>query len=343
MARRSGSIGRSVASALVLAVLTCASSRARAEPTSEDAALASVLFEDGRKLMQEGRHAEACPKLEESQRLDPGGGTLLNLALCHEAVGRYATALGELTEARGIARREGRQDRVDLAQEHLDAIGPKLSFLQLDVAKVKDVPGLEIARNGRVISSSVFGTRIPVDPGKHTIEARAPGYQPFSTDVEVTEPGARPLEIPALVKLQEPAPTLPPTPAPFVLPPMPPPSPQEKETSPFVWAGIGVGAVGAACLTAGAISAGIAATKRSESEDIAPSCENGCSQDAVDRNDEAKVAADVATGTIVAGGIAGAAGIILVVIGLTSDGNRPAAAAAFVDVAPRGASLRVHF
>ena len=49
--------------------------RAVAEPGSDDKALATTLFRQGRSLMAEGRLAEACPKLEESHRLVPSGGT----------------------------------------------------------------------------------------------------------------------------------------------------------------------------------------------------------------------------------------------------------------------------
>src|SRR6185436_12399932 len=78
------------------------SASALAEPTAADKSLATQLFKEGRALVDQGKVAEGCRKLEESQRLDPGGGTLLNVALCHEKEGRTATAWAEFTEALGI-------------------------------------------------------------------------------------------------------------------------------------------------------------------------------------------------------------------------------------------------
>ena len=59
----------------------CLAGRAHAEPNADDRALATALFNEGRSLMSEGRIAQACPKLEESHRLDPSGGTILNCVL----------------------------------------------------------------------------------------------------------------------------------------------------------------------------------------------------------------------------------------------------------------------
>src|SRR5580765_1857550 len=81
---------------------------ALAEPSDADRTLAAALFREGKALMDKGDFAPACAKLEESQRLDPGGGTILNLALCHEKEGRFARSWSEFTEAVTVARRDGR-------------------------------------------------------------------------------------------------------------------------------------------------------------------------------------------------------------------------------------------
>ncbi len=62
-------------------------SRVLAQPTLDQQALAATLFKEAKALLNSGRIPEACRKLEESERLDPSGGTLLNLAVCHEREG----------------------------------------------------------------------------------------------------------------------------------------------------------------------------------------------------------------------------------------------------------------
>src|SRR5262249_28728261 len=91
-------VAPAVLSAIRLAA-TATSGRARAETSADDKALATVLFKEGRAMMARGDISLACPKFEESHRLDPSGGTILNLALCHEQQGLLARSWSELNEA----------------------------------------------------------------------------------------------------------------------------------------------------------------------------------------------------------------------------------------------------
>src|SRR5215510_5737479 len=141
------------------------------EPSAADKSLATALFKEGRALVDQGHVAEGCRKLEESQRLDPGGGTLLNVALCHEKEGRTATAWTEFTEALGIAKKDDRPQRIELAQTHIAALEPTLSRLVIQVPEGSDLPELEIKRDGSPLRRAAWGSPMPVDPGDHQIEA----------------------------------------------------------------------------------------------------------------------------------------------------------------------------
>src|SRR3954454_5915906 len=77
------------AAALIVAVVLAAPAAA-APP--RDPAAAEWLFREGRTLMKKRDFLGACPKLEESLRLDPAVGTLMNLAECEERIGRTASA-----------------------------------------------------------------------------------------------------------------------------------------------------------------------------------------------------------------------------------------------------------
>src|SRR5438132_9428411 len=116
--------GRRAASA---ALIACALAWAPAAHAQSGKAAAEALFEEGRKLMADGKAAEACPKFEASEQLDPSSGTLLNLANCYEKQGRTASAWATYKEAASLANANGRSDHLGVAQKRADALAPKLS------------------------------------------------------------------------------------------------------------------------------------------------------------------------------------------------------------------------
>ncbi len=158
-------------------------------------AAAQALFDDGKRLMNEGKYAEACPKLAASQDADPGAGTLLNLAACYEKQGKTASAWVTYTDAVTASRRAGHPDWAKKAQAKVDALKPAL--LTLTITVDHPLPDLEIRRDGALLARGEWGAPIPVDPGGHEIEATATGKKPWKSNVEVTKSMA-PVLVPKL-------------------------------------------------------------------------------------------------------------------------------------------------
>jgi len=181
---------------------------AHAEASAAQKAAAESLFDDALKAMKSGHHAEACPKLEESERIDPGIGTLLYLGECYEKTGRTASAWATFRQAASAAQAQGETDRARVAAQRADRLQAGLSRLTVRVAPGTALrSGLRVKRDNVELTSTLFGSAIPVDPGKYHIVASADGYAPYEADIEVL-PNAedKVVEIPELTAQPAPPP-----------------------------------------------------------------------------------------------------------------------------------------
>lgn len=146
----------------------------------ENATIASALFEEGRKLVAAGKYEEACPKFAESQRLVPAGGTILNLAVCHEKSGKKALALTEYEEALAVATRENRKERISFAKKQMVALEPLLAKVTVELAADDaSAPGLDVRVDGVALPRAAFGVPFKVDAGPHVVTAQADKKREF--------------------------------------------------------------------------------------------------------------------------------------------------------------------
>jgi len=129
------------------------------------------------------KYADACPKFEESLRLDQGMGTQFNLAHCWEKLGRTASAWALFLDVAASARASNQPDRESAAKERATALEPKLTRLRITFPE--PAPEAKIFRDGQEVRKAAWGTAVPVDPGSHLIRVTARGKQEWTQDVKV--------------------------------------------------------------------------------------------------------------------------------------------------------------
>jgi hypothetical protein len=306
---------RSAKVALVAALLSFAPGRAVAQ--SRDPAAAQALFDEAKKLSSAGRYAEACEKLAESNRLDPGIGTQFHLADCQEKSGKIASAWANFLEVASLARASGQSDREKAALARAAKLESRLPRVQVDVPEASRVSGLEVRRDGLAVGSAQWGTPVPADPGEHDIVATAPGKLPFAKKIKIELGKTAKLEIPLLET--DPTPgaepagaaaaaastTAPPAatePASSSTPPTSDRGTDEGGPNPLVYALAGVGVVG---IGVGTVFGLMASSKNEDSKgECRENDPNRCTQAGVELRDEALANGNVATVAFIVGGAA---------------------------------------
>jgi hypothetical protein len=292
---------------------------ARAETSAAQKAAAESLFDDGLKAMKSAHFAEACPKLEESQRIDPAIGTLLYLAECYEKTGRTASAWATFREAASAAQAQGETERTRVAAARADRLQPSLSKLTLKVVpETAQITTLRVTRDNVQVAKTLFGLAIPVDPGKYHIVASADGYQSYETDIEVSANGdSKSLEIPALAASTTSPPAAVPAPVSAgaqtssVPPASPEPSPAPAGGSGLRTAAYVTGALGIVGLGIGSYFGVRAISKNNEAKEHCPGG-NVCNDPQGESlTNDAQSAATVSNITIGVGAALAVTGVVL--------------------------------
>jgi hypothetical protein len=301
---------RLLPAALVAAALLAGSSPATAQAPSDPVA-AQALFDAGKRLMSEGKYAEACPKLEESERLDPAIGTHYAMAECYEKAGRLASAWVAFLDVASEAGAQKRADREKFAKARAAALAPRLSRITVVVPAASRAAGLEIKRDGETLHEAQWSMPMPSDPGSHVIAATAPGKLPFQTTVVVHDEG-KVLEVQLPPLADAPAP---PPPSAVPAPTGPEPSavpaaaegPHGLRTQRIL--ALAAGAVGLGGVVVGSIFGLQALSKHSSSQQ---ECQgNACSPTGLQDVSDGKNAGNVSTVAFAVGGAALAGGVVL--------------------------------
>ncbi len=290
--RRPPPRGRAALSA-ALALLACAGRAGAQSSESTQRAVAQSLFDEARTLMAQNNYAEACPKLNESYRLEPASGTLVNLALCHETDGKLAMAYVEYNETLSRAQREGRRERERFARQRLDALTPRLTILRVQVEAPLESP--RVTLDGVELAKAAWGIAIPLDPGAHVIEAAVPDRPAFRRSLRAQGGGdSQVVRVPAFGVGEAGGGA----------------SVFSRAPSTQRTAALALGGAGVAGLVVGSVAGVVASSRWDDATTACP--ERQCSDPKNLRLDgPAKTWADVSTVSFVGGGLALATGVVL--------------------------------
>ena len=292
-----------------LVVVVCAALTAPRRASAQDSgdvAAARDLGKRGVIAAQAGRCEEAVDLLNRAKALVPLPTVLTPLGECQLKLGHLVEGTENLQASANAQLGSNPQPALVKARDHakelLPTATPRLAHLTINVRAPANAQP-KVTDNGSVVSAVLVGVDHPVDPGKHSVEASAPGFLSQSASTNLGEGQAQTITLNLVVDPN--ARNVPP-------PPLVPPgqTPEEHPDKTQLIAGVVTMSVGGAALIAAAGVGGAAyAKERSLNTLCGPTkkCPNTNASDI----STMKAMANASTGLFAVGGAAAGVGLIV--------------------------------
>ncbi len=181
-----------LAASVGVTVLAPASS-ARAQPAPAAPASASgkerakKLFEEGLELEKKADYAGALAKYKEAAGITVTAGLRFHTGYCLEMTGKLTAALDEYEAADRLAREQNKQEVRAATTVRLEPLRTRAP--QIAIRLATPTRDAEVQLDGVAVATALIdgGKAFRLDPGEHTVTARAPGHKAFTRKVQVPE------------------------------------------------------------------------------------------------------------------------------------------------------------
>jgi hypothetical protein len=163
---------------------------------------ADKLFAEGIAL-RDTNLQQSCDKFAQSLKLNAQAiGTLMNVALCDEKLGRIASAVDHFSEARDRAKEGNLPEYLAEAQKHIDQLQPDVPFVVVKLSASPDKDTTSVLINDRVldVTKILAGDKFPVDPGELHIVVTAKDRLPYRGVVLINKKETKSIVVPELEK-----------------------------------------------------------------------------------------------------------------------------------------------
>jgi len=179
--------------------------RPAAAQDKKELSKARAQFQRAIELEQAGNYSTALEQFRDVGQVRMTPQVRFHIATCEEKLGRLVTALGGYQLAFADADSVGEDFKAEVAAAvgRLETIIPKLV-----IVRGANAEAAEIQLDGVALGASSVGVPVPLDPGPHSVSARAPNSLPFSQTVTIAENEQKTVDVALTLEPEEARPSV---------------------------------------------------------------------------------------------------------------------------------------